>query len=231
MVNRSMTTSRSAVLLLRLDFRRWRALGTFTSVLGRCEAQFTAIFAARIPVDRNESQISAAAGYWLANSKLPSGSASNSEPTSRASTRSAVLHLFQSPIQSVFHLMLGEKGACRVCPLDNSGQRLDNDCRPPALAASPSMSGIVRHPISVDARFYARDASQYWGNRQRVREDAHMTQGRVRKGLQLLGITTDAIFAGDIAGASSKYASILKRLQEPARIEYRGKRGLEIGAT
>ncbi len=58
-----------------------------------------------------------------------------------------------------------------------------------------------------------------------------MTQGRVRKGLQLLGITTDAIFAGDIAGASSKYASILKRLQEPARIEYRGKRGLEIGAT
>ena len=84
--------------------------------------------------------------------------------------------------------------------LDNSGQRLDNDCRPTALAASPSMSGIVRHPICIDARCYARDASQYWGNRQRVRQDTHMTQLRVRKGLQLLEITQVSVSRATLPG-------------------------------
>jgi hypothetical protein len=77
------------------------------------------------------------AGYWIANNKLPSGSASNSEATSRASTRSALFHLFQSSIQSVFHLMLFEMEASRACPPDNSGQRFDNDCRRPTLGSGP----------------------------------------------------------------------------------------------
>jgi hypothetical protein len=81
------------------------------------------------------------AGYWLANSKLLSGiSNSNSKATSRASTRSALLHLFQSLIQSIFHLMLGEMGACRARPLDNPSQKIDSPG--PDLAACLSVCGM-----------------------------------------------------------------------------------------
>jgi hypothetical protein len=62
--------------------------------------------------------------YELANNKL-SGSANNSEATTRASTRSALLHLFQSASQSVFHLMPGKMARYRAGSLDNGGQKVD----------------------------------------------------------------------------------------------------------
>jgi hypothetical protein len=155
-------------------------------------------------------------GYWLANNKLLSGSVSNSEATSRASTRSALLHLFQSSIQSVFHLMLGEMEACRARLLDNSGQRFDNDCRrPTALAASPSMSGIVRHPICVDARCYARDASQYVGEPpESAAGRAHDARPSAQR-LAAIGLRTAAVFPGEIAGASLKLGEPPRRSLGP----------------
>jgi hypothetical protein len=157
------------------------------------------------------------AGYWIANNKLPSGSASNSEATNRASTRSALFHLFQSSIQSVFHLMLDEMEASRACPPANSGQRFDNDCRRPTLAASPNMSGIVRHPICVDARCYARNASQYVGNRGSVRQDAHMIKAECAKACSYWHKWTAAVFPGAIAGASLRKRDTIRHGQRDAR--------------